>query len=232
MKELPLESGQKKVRITRAISSEILDPEDKVAAQLKCHTESWQGKKDTQEDRYIQAVRVGKLGTVFGLFDGHGGVHAAEYAGKHLPRNMQRCYQQREGGKRDGVDPKRLVAAMEEAFPLTDRELLQLARRKARSPSPLSHPPACTQSHACARACVHTQPSTHRPPLGRSAAISADLPHAGLHRRHDGSDGAHLGRRDRPAHTLRFARGRLPRRALPRRQRRAAHPRPSARPAR
>jgi len=105
-----------------------------VFEQLRFHTESWQGKKDTQEDRYIEGVRMGKLGTMYGVFDGHGGVQAAEYAAKHLPTNVNRCYQQRGGGKREanaaGAN-RPLVSAMEEAFPLTDRELLQYARRKA-----------------------------------------------------------------------------------------------------
>lgn len=107
------------------------DGEDAVAERLQAHTESWQGKKDTQEDRYIQSVRLGRLGTVYGVFDGHGGVHAAEYVGKHLPKAVANCYQQRGGnGKKDRVDGKRLLAAMEDAFPITDRELLQQARRK------------------------------------------------------------------------------------------------------
>lgn len=108
-----------------------LDAEDKVAIGLCSHTESWQGKKDSQEDRYIEGVRMGKLGTAYGVFDGHGGVLAAEFAMKHLPKNVARCYeQQRVTTKCEDVDPKRMLSAMEEAFPLTDRELLQLARRK------------------------------------------------------------------------------------------------------
>jgi len=105
------------------------DSEDMVSEQLRSHTESWQGKKDNQEDRYIEGVRVGKLGTMFGVFDGHGGVQAAEYAGKHLPRNVLNCYQKREA-RRDTVDVRKLISAMDEAFPLTDRELLEVARRK------------------------------------------------------------------------------------------------------
>ena len=50
----------------------VLDPEDRIAEQLKVHTESWQGKKDSQEDRFVQVVRLGKLGTAYGVFDGHG----------------------------------------------------------------------------------------------------------------------------------------------------------------
>jgi len=74
---------------------------------------------------------MGALGTAFGVFDGHGGTFAAEYAGRHLPKNIANVYVQRGGGKRDrGVDPRRLLGAMEEAFPLTDKELLQQARRK------------------------------------------------------------------------------------------------------
>jgi len=107
-----------------------LDAEDKVAEKLRAHTESWQGKKDSQEDRYIQGIRMGKLGTIFGMFDGHGGVQAAEYAGRHLPRNVLRCYQQREG-KQGVVDHKKLHAAMDEAFPLTDKEMLSTFRRKS-----------------------------------------------------------------------------------------------------
>lgn len=106
-----------------------MEVEDLVADKLRAHTESWQGKKDSQEDRYIEAVRVGKLGTMFGVFDGHGGVQAAEYSCKHLPRNVLRCYQQREGRK-DTVDVRKLISAMDESFPLTDRELLEVARRK------------------------------------------------------------------------------------------------------
>mmetsp|Transcript_49340 Transcript_49340/g.160418 ORF Transcript_49340/g.160418 Transcript_49340/m.160418 type:complete len:314 (+) Transcript_49340:862-1803(+) len=76
-------------------------------------------------------VGMGALGTAFGVFDGHGGTFAAEYAGRHLPKNIANVYVQRGGGKRDrGVDPRRLLGAMEEAFPLTDKELLQQARRK------------------------------------------------------------------------------------------------------
>jgi len=107
-----------------------LEPEDEVAERLHSHTESWQGKKDSQEDRYIEGVRLGRLGTIYGVFDGHGGVQAAEYAGKHLPRNVARCYEQRASGRRETIDHKKLLLAMEDAYPLTDRELLQMARRK------------------------------------------------------------------------------------------------------
>ena len=114
-----------------AIGEDRLDAEDKVAMGLHSHTESWQGKKDSQEDRYIEGLRMGKLGTAYGVFDGHGGVLAAEFVMKHLPKNIARCYeQQRAPAKRGGVDPRRMLNTMEEAFPQTDRELLQLARRK------------------------------------------------------------------------------------------------------
>lgn len=101
------------------------------------HMHVSQGKKETQEDRFIQTVRLGKLGTAFGVFDGHGGTHAAEYVTKHLPNNVVRCHQQRAGSSRSSVggqgDGKRLLGAMEEAFPLTDRELMSIARRRAYS---------------------------------------------------------------------------------------------------
>jgi len=103
-----------------------------VCAQISVHTESWQGKKDSQEDRYIQGVRMGKLGTAFGVFDGHGGVQSADYAVKHLPNNVIRCFQKHaSSGRKDGtLDTKRILGALEDAFPLTDAELLNFARRK------------------------------------------------------------------------------------------------------
>jgi len=109
------------------------DAEDQIALQLRAHTESWQGKKDSQEDRFL-TQRLGKLGTAFGVFDGHGGVHAAEYVAKHLTGNVVRCWQHQKGSARDTSDSpagaKKLVAALQEAFDVTDRDLLQLARRK------------------------------------------------------------------------------------------------------
>lgn len=110
------------------------DLEDQIAMQLRAHTESWQGKKDNQEDRFLDRQRLGKLGTAFGVFDGHGGVHAAEYVLKHLHGNVVRCWQQQKGSSRDTSDTtagaKKLVAALLEAFAVTDKDLLQLARRK------------------------------------------------------------------------------------------------------
>ena len=129
-----------------------LSGEDTVALQLQSHTESWQGKKDTQEDRYIQMARLSKIGTVFGVFDGHGGVHAAEYVAKHLPNNVGQVYKRSTGGgtsatrressagagggnnsSTNGDGDKRLLNALEEAFPLTDRELMSQSRRKEKS---------------------------------------------------------------------------------------------------
>jgi len=110
------------------------DLEDQIALQLRAHTESWQGKKDTQEDRVLDRQRLGKLGTAFGVFDGHGGKHAAEYVAKYLTGNVVRCWQHQKGSSRDTSDSpagaKKMVAALMEAFDVTDRDLLQLARRK------------------------------------------------------------------------------------------------------
>jgi serine/threonine protein phosphatase PrpC len=114
-----------------------VDAEEEVARALAVHTESWQGKKEAQEDRYIQGTRLGKLGTAFGVFDGHGGVHAAEYVAKHLPNNVMRCHVQRSSSSSSrresfgAYDEKRMTGAMEDAFPLTDRELMSIARRRS-----------------------------------------------------------------------------------------------------
>ena len=127
------DEGEEEEREGEAVAA--VDAEDKISRLLLAHTESWQGKKDTNEDRYIQSHRMGKLGTSFGVFDGHGGTHAAEYVTKHLPNNITRCHMQRPSSSRresdvSSHDTKRLTAAMEEAFPLTDSELLSVARRK------------------------------------------------------------------------------------------------------
>ena len=68
-------------------------------------------------------------------------MHAAEYVAKHLPHNVALCLQKRSlsanVSRRDSfgggssADSKRLLAALEEAFPLTDRELMSLSRRSA-----------------------------------------------------------------------------------------------------
>ena len=64
---------------------------------------------------------------------------------------MANCYQQRGGnGKKGRVDGKRLVAAMEDAFPLTDRELLQQARRKGGGKDGTTVMCLCTVCDTCA----------------------------------------------------------------------------------
>ena len=120
--------------------------EEHVAEQLEYHTESWQGKKETQEDRYIQGSRAGRLGTMFGVFDGHGGTNSAEYVAKHLPNNVSQLWQRAAAstygalGRRDSFgggdalsllpETRRKLSCLEEAFPLTDRELMSYLRRK------------------------------------------------------------------------------------------------------
>jgi len=73
-----------------------------------------------------------RLAFQFGVFDGHGGVQSADYAVKHLPNNVIRCFQKHaSSGRKDGtLDTKRILGALEDAFPLTDAELLNFARRK------------------------------------------------------------------------------------------------------
>jgi len=73
-----------------------------------------------------------RLAFQFGVFDGHGGVQSADYAVKHVPNNVIRCFQKHaSSGRKDGtLDTKRILGALEDAFPLTDAELLNFARRK------------------------------------------------------------------------------------------------------
>ena len=97
-------------------------------SQLVAHTESWMGKKDVQEDRYVESIDLPRLGGVlYGIFDGHGGCHAAEYAAKHLPADIARCVPQSQARPRSS---RQLLDAMADAFPRTDRELISAARRK------------------------------------------------------------------------------------------------------
>jgi serine/threonine protein phosphatase PrpC/cold shock CspA family protein len=68
---------------------------DKFAQQLlaNSYTDSWQGQKDRNEDRYTNSV-ISSMGAFFGLYDGHGGSTCSEYLAKNLQRHVRNALQQ------------------------------------------------------------------------------------------------------------------------------------------
>lgn len=68
---------------------------DEVTIQdLSYATESWQGFKKVNEDRFINQSKH-LLGPVFGIFDGHGGTFTAEYLVRNLMRTVRSCWKQK-----------------------------------------------------------------------------------------------------------------------------------------
>lgn len=68
---------------------------DEVTIQdLSYATESWQGFKKVNEDRFINQSKH-LLGPVFGIFDGHGGTFTAEYLVRNLMRTARSCWKQK-----------------------------------------------------------------------------------------------------------------------------------------
>jgi serine/threonine protein phosphatase PrpC len=43
--------------------------------------------------RFTRGVPLGSAGTMFAVYDGHGGPDCAEFVAKHLPKNMNVCAQ-------------------------------------------------------------------------------------------------------------------------------------------
>lgn len=96
------------------------DPELEKPELYSCSTESFAGRKDTLEDRYLQEEYIENLGVFFGLFDGHGGSACAEYAAKRMPKHLATFWQrQRTGGPKEAGA---VAEAFSEAFQSVDNE--------------------------------------------------------------------------------------------------------------
>eukprot|EP00039_Didymoeca_costata_P015510 m.265998 g.265998 ORF g.265998 m.265998 type:complete len:578 (+) comp16238_c0_seq31:160-1893(+) len=61
--------------------------------ELKSGSESWTGRKETNEDR-VSDEDLGVLGRYFGLYDGHGGTECADYLVRHLHKNLVHSFKQ------------------------------------------------------------------------------------------------------------------------------------------
>jgi serine/threonine protein phosphatase PrpC/cold shock CspA family protein len=85
---LPVPKSARKAQDTAKSAMELF------AQKLLTHsyTDSWQGQKDRNEDRYTNAV-INGMGAFFGLFDGHGGSTCSEYLAKNLQRNVRNAFQ-------------------------------------------------------------------------------------------------------------------------------------------
>ncbi len=97
------------------------------------HSESWLGKKPSQEDRFSNGrTRVrGVHYRFFGMFDGHGGSTCSEFLRKRLHKAVMQHIRQAPKRRRGVVpQPHEVVSsAMSEAFASLDEEFLEQARR-------------------------------------------------------------------------------------------------------
>lgn len=60
--------------------------------ELLVGTESWTGRKETNEDRYVESEPLGRFAQFFAVYDGHAGTECAEYVRKHLHGHVRRCF--------------------------------------------------------------------------------------------------------------------------------------------
>ena len=102
------------------------------------HSESWAGRKPTQEDRFSNGrTRLRGLHLrYFGVFDGHGGCMCSEFLRKRLHNAVMKCVRQAPRPRRrvqpgtvdaDVVDVTK--ASLTEAFATLDSEFLTQAKR-------------------------------------------------------------------------------------------------------
>uniref|UniRef100_A0A3Q2XGX3 Protein phosphatase 1L n=1 Tax=Hippocampus comes TaxID=109280 RepID=A0A3Q2XGX3_HIPCM len=108
---------------------DVLDAEFAKTWELKSHNVavySIQGRRDHMEDRYdVLADIVNKSHpSIFGIFDGHGGEAAADYAKAHLPEALRQqllTYEQKDE-KKDGMS---YPSILEQQILTLDREMLE-----------------------------------------------------------------------------------------------------------
>ncbi|KAJ0392435.1 hypothetical protein P43SY_006501 [Pythium insidiosum] len=83
------------------------------ASLLRVASESWTGRKPTNEDRVAQ-VLDSFPGSAFAMFDGHGGIEAAEHATRHLIKNVGGAMRLHVGVKRIELLERLQVTSAEE----------------------------------------------------------------------------------------------------------------------
>jgi len=104
-------------------------PEPPKEKAIHCSTESWEGRKDTLEDRFTQEEDVDGLGVFFGLFDGHGGFACAEHASKRMPKQLAAAWSKH---RKSGAKEAAAVAeAFSETFATVDDEYLKISKKKS-----------------------------------------------------------------------------------------------------
>nr|XP_061797706.1 protein phosphatase 1L-like isoform X2 [Nerophis lumbriciformis] len=106
---------------------DVLDAEFAKTWELKSHNVavfSIQGRRDHMEDRYdVLADVVNKSHpSIFGIFDGHGGEAAADYAKAHLPEALRQQLLNYEHEKKDGLSYPSILA---QQILTIDREMLE-----------------------------------------------------------------------------------------------------------
>jgi serine/threonine protein phosphatase PrpC len=70
------------------------------------------------------------LGSFVAVYDGHGGTVSADYAVKHAHKNILSCHRAKVDMQRGTPTDSTIEAALTEGFEVTDRECLNINRRK------------------------------------------------------------------------------------------------------
>jgi len=100
-----------------------------ISNTFNMHTESWDGRKPTLEDRYCREEIEG-VGAYFGLFDGHGGTQCVDFAQKNLHKRITGALFTNKQAAGGAVSESVLNQAIVDGFSETDSNFLQQARRQ------------------------------------------------------------------------------------------------------
>ena len=96
--------------------------EDK--AEVSVYSDSMTGRKDSQEDRYTNALALPRrLGKWVGVYDGHGGQECSEFLAAHLHKSVESVWQGQPSASA-------MTAAFSDGFRQTESGFMELAARR------------------------------------------------------------------------------------------------------
>jgi len=112
-------------------------PIDMSQPGLDCGVETRIGGRAANEDRLV-ANDLYDLGFLSGICDGHGGTNCVDYISQRLPTALHSCYVSQVQRLKNGVasltvaqEESLIVAAIRDAFGVTDEEFMQAARAES-----------------------------------------------------------------------------------------------------